>query len=273
MSNGQTWVVGDIQGCYDGLCRLLDKIKFEPHKDQLVAVGDLVARGEDSLATLRLLKSLGNSFTTVLGNHDLHLLAVVHHIKKVKKSDNLSNLLQASDLPELVDWMRSFGLAKAISDNHTIVHAGLYPHWSVSELLRYSNEVSNALQADNYPTLLEQMYGNGPKQWDESLGGIDRLRFIINACTRMRFLNQQGQLDFEVKTHPDSAPPNFIPWFNVKNRKLTKDQKILFGHWAALHGETGKKQFCGLDTGYVWGQSLSAINLSSEKITSVFFSS
>ncbi len=273
MSDGQTWVVGDIQGCYDGLCRLLDKIKFEPHKDQLVAVGDLVARGEDSLATLRFLKGLGNSFTTVLGNHDLHLLSVVHRIKKVKKSDNLSNLLEASDLSDLVDWMRGFGLAKAISDNHTIVHAGLYPQWSVSELLQFSDEVSSVLQANDYPNLLEQMYGNGPRYWDDDLKGIDRLRFIINACTRMRFLAPQGQLDFEVKTHPDSAPRDFTPWFKVKNHKLAKDQKILFGHWAALHGETGKKQFCGLDTGYVWGQSLSAINLSSEKITSVLFSS
>ena len=185
MSRGNTYVVGDIQGCYDGLLRLLDKVKFDDTNDTLLAVGDLVARGEDSLNTLRFLKSLGKNFHSVLGNHDLHLLSVVNGIRKSKKSDKLEPLLKASDLPELVDWLRRFPLAMKIDDRSVMIHAGLYPKWSIEQSISLSDEVSEVLKADNYADFLESMYGNTPDNWSENLEGAERLRFIVNACTRM----------------------------------------------------------------------------------------
>ncbi|MEC9169573.1 MAG: symmetrical bis(5'-nucleosyl)-tetraphosphatase, partial [Pseudomonadota bacterium] len=150
MSQGNTYVIGDIQGCYDGLRRALDKVKFDEENDTLLAVGDLVARGEDSLSTLRFLKSLGSQFSSVLGNHDLHLLAVVNGIRKAKKSDKLEPLLNASDLAELIDWLRQFPLAMKLDEQSVMVHAGLYPKWSIDECVSFSDEVSNILKSDNY---------------------------------------------------------------------------------------------------------------------------
>ncbi|MHC6647957.1 symmetrical bis(5'-nucleosyl)-tetraphosphatase [Alteromonas sp. HB246098] len=273
MSKGNTYVIGDIQGCYDGLRRVLDKVKFDETNDKLFAVGDLVARGEDSLSTLRFLKSLGSQFSSVLGNHDLHLLAVVNGIRKAKKSDKLEPLLNAADLTELVDWLRQFPLAAKLDEQSIMVHAGLYPQWSIDECVSLSNEVSNILKSDDYATFLSKMYGNTPDKWSDKLEDDERLRFIVNACTRMRFVHTDGTLDFDNKSHPstvsNTANSTLKPWFEVENTKLTTSQRVIFGHWAALSGHTNNSQFVGLDTGYVWGQSMTLLNLDTSALISV----
>jgi bis(5'-nucleosyl)-tetraphosphatase (symmetrical) len=273
MSQGNTYVIGDIQGCYDGLRRVLDKARFDPNADSLFAVGDLVARGEDSLSTLRFLQSLGNSFSSVLGNHDLHLLAVVNNIRKAKKSDKLAPLLSAPDLPELVDWLRHFPLAQKVANNTVIVHAGLYPMWSTHKLLALSDEVSDVLKRPQYATFLTEMYGNKPDKWSEELTGSERLRFIVNACTRMRFVHKNSALDFDNKAHPSaimhSTSSTLRPWFEHENSHLGHNEKVVFGHWAALSGQTNNPQFIGLDTGYVWGQSMTMLELGRNEVISV----
>lgn len=273
MSKGNTYVIGDIQGCYDGLRRVLDKVEFDETNDKLFAVGDLVARGEDSLSTLRFLKSLGSQFSSVLGNHDLHLLAVVNGIRKAKKSDKLDPLLNASDLNELVDWLRQFPLAMNLDENSVMVHAGLYPKWSIDECVSLSDEISNILKSDDYASFLSKMYGNTPDKWSDKLEEDERLRFIVNACTRMRFVHTDGTLDFDNKSHPstvsNSANSTLKPWFEIKNTKLTASQRVIFGHWAALSGNTNNSQFVGLDTGYVWGQSMTLLNLDTSTLVSV----
>ena len=272
MSQGTTYVIGDIQGCYDGLRRALDKVKFDESNDKLIAVGDLVARGEDSLSTLRFLKSLGSNFSSVLGNHDLHLLAVVNGIRRAKKSDKLDTLLNAPDLSDLIDWLRQFPLATKIDENTLMVHAGLYPKWSINECVSYSDEVSDILKSDNYASFLSNMYGNEPDCWSDSLTGERRLRFIVNACTRMRFIQADCTLDFDNKSTPcpaSDAERGIYPWFAASNPKLADDQRVVFGHWAALSGQTNSTQFVGLDTGYVWGQSMTLLNLNTSSLVSV----
>ena len=273
MSKGNTYVIGDIQGCYDGLRRALDKVEFDETNDKLLAVGDLVARGEDSLNTLRFLKSLGSQFSSVLGNHDLHLLAVVNDIRKAKKSDKLTPLLNASDLTELIYWLRQFPLAMKLDEQSVMVHAGLNPKWSIDKCISLSDEVSNILKSDDYATFLSSMYGNTPDNWSDNLEGDERLRFIVNACTRMRFVHTDGTLDFENKSHPGavshSTSSTLRPWFEVENKKLGDDQRVVFGHWAALSGETNSSRFIGLDTGYVWGQSMTLLNLNTSSLVSV----
>lgn len=269
MTTGNTYIVGDIQGCADGLNALLDKINFDRATDRLFAVGDLVARGEDSLATVKLLMGLGDRFHAVLGNHDLHLLAVTQGIRKVKKSDRMDNLLNASDLPDIIQWLRQFPLAYQIDENHVMVHAGLYPLWSVPTLLSLSDEVSQVLKGDDWVTMLNNMYGNSPTRWKKSLKGKDRARFIINACTRMRFLMPDQSLDFDAKGSPMDSPSNLIPWYQCPNNQLQRNEKVVFGHWAALNGKTRNDQFIGLDTGYVWGQTMTALHLESGKRISV----
>lgn len=269
MAKSNTFIVGDIQGCYSGLMDLLEKVQFDERKDRLIAVGDLVARGEDSLATLKYLLGLGSRFSTVLGNHDLHLLAVTQGIKPAKKGDRLANLLADKQLPDYVDWLRQFPLALAIDTHTVVVHAGLYPSWSISELLGYSEEVAAHLSGPDWRTLLLQMYKNTPITWSDTLHGIPRLRFIINACTRMRFLKSDASLEFATKHHPDDAPAHIQPWFQFPNAKLKPKDKVLFGHWAALDGETHNNRFVGLDTGYVWGNKMTAFHKESNSLIQV----
>ncbi|WP_394221644.1 symmetrical bis(5'-nucleosyl)-tetraphosphatase [Alteromonas gracilis] len=273
MPQGNTYVIGDIQGCYNGLRRILDKVKFDENSDKLLAVGDLVARGEDSLSTLRYLRSLGSNFCSVLGNHDLHLLAVVNDVRKPKKSDKLEPLLNAPDLPELVDWLRQFPLAMKIDDHSIMVHAGLYPKWSLNDCVGFSDEVSRLLKSDNYRAFLSDMYGNKPSNWSDKLQGVERLRFIVNACTRMRFVHSNGTLDFDNKSHPSavshSTSSTIKPWFELTNKALLPKERVVFGHWAALSGQTNSSKFIGLDTGYVWGQRMTLLNLHSSSTTSI----
>ena len=263
-SSAQTLVVGDIQGCYGGLMKLLDKCQFDEKRDQLYAVGDLVARGEDSLATLTFLKGLGSCFTSVLGNHDLHLLAVSRNIHGANKKDRLDNLLTSDRLEELCSWLQTLPLALAIDHKHIMVHAGLYPGWSPQQLLRFSDEVSQALQQDPH-TFLAQMYGNAPASWQPDLPELERLRFIVNACTRMRFVDTDLKLDLQEKGTPPASDKNLLPWFSHPQLHLPDKQRIIFGHWAALEGKTPSKRIIGLDTGYVWGNTMTAYRIETKE--------
>ncbi|WP_100656081.1 symmetrical bis(5'-nucleosyl)-tetraphosphatase [Alteromonas flava] len=255
------YVVGDIQGCYSGLKRLLKSIQFDPSKDTLWSVGDLVARGEDSLSTLQLLFDLKDSFKTVLGNHDLHLLAICYGIRKAKPQDNLDALLNSPQLPDFVQWLRNQPLALRLDKRTLLVHAGLYPQWSLKQSVAYSDEVAQKLKSKKCEAFLKNMYGNTPNQWKNGLSGDDRLRFIVNAMTRMRFLDQQQRLNFSIKDSPASCPTKYRPWFQLNNAMLKKKHRVIFGHWAALNGLSDHAQFIGLDTGYVWGGKLTALRL------------
>jgi bis(5'-nucleosyl)-tetraphosphatase (symmetrical) len=266
-----TYIVGDIQGCFDGLQRLLTKVDFTPTNDRLIAVGDLIGRGSQALETLNYLHSLEGSFDTVLGNHDLHLLAIYAGIRKAKPGDNLNDLLASTNIQSHINWLRAKPLALMADKNTLVTHAGLYPEWSIKKALKASQEVSEQLQAKDWKKFLAHMYGNQPSVWDISLLGPQRLRFIVNAMTRMRFIENKVKLDLNCKTSPDLAPANLIPWFKVHNKKLKLNEKIVFGHWASLNGNTHLRQFCGLDTGYIWGQSMTMLNLSTDKLYAVKF--
>jgi bis(5'-nucleosyl)-tetraphosphatase (symmetrical) len=265
------YIVGDIQGCFGGLQRLLTKVDFCPANDHLIAVGDLIGRGTQPLETLNYLNSLEDSFDTVLGNHDLHLLAIYAGIRKAKPEDNLDTLLDSSELKTHINWLRRKPLALMADQNTLVTHAGLYPQWSVKKALKVSLEVSEQLQANDWKRFLANMYGNQPSVWKKSLVGPERLRFIVNAMTRMRFIENQDELDFRCKTSPELALDNLTPWFKVANKKIKATQKVVFGHWASLHGNTHDSQFCGLDTGYVWGQDMTLLNLSSGETYSVAY--
>lgn len=265
MSN---YVVGDIQGCYSGLIALLDKANFNPNMDKLWAVGDLIARGPESLKTLVYLHGLGDSFDCVLGNHDLHFLAIHSGLKLAKKNDELTSLLESKEVDVFAQWLRTKSLAKRINKNILICHAGLYPQWSFEQAESFSDEVSTQLAGKNYQQLLASMYGPEPKYWDPSLQNYDRLRFIINVFTRMRFITTQGELEFETKSSPCLASKNLLPWFTIENPNITKKQLVLFGHWAMLMGKTNSTQFIGLDTGYVWGNKMTLYCVEQGKLIS-----
>jgi bis(5'-nucleosyl)-tetraphosphatase (symmetrical) len=258
MSN---YIVGDIQGCYSGLRKLLKKADFDPAHDKLWAVGDLIGRGPESLQTLRFLYSLGDRFETVLGNHDLHLLAIYCGIRLVKPADKLDELLAAKKLPTYIKWLRSKHLAIKLDEHTLLTHAGLYPLWSVDKALSLSAEVSELLSGKHWKSLLQHMYSNEPSCWSKTLQDNPRRRFIINAFTRMRYLENGCELELNCTTSPELAPEGLSPWFTVPNKKLKTKQKVIFGHWASLQGNTHSTQFIALDTGYVWGQSMTLLNL------------
>ncbi|MFT4937913.1 MAG: bis(5'-nucleosyl)-tetraphosphatase (symmetrical) [Paraglaciecola sp.] len=263
------YIVGDIQGCYSGLTTLLKKVRFDPKKDKLWAVGDLVGRGPESLETLKFLHSLGDSFDTVLGNHDLHLLAVYCGFRPAKAADKFGELLASKRLPTYIKWLRNKPLALMYDKKTLITHAGLYPLWSFKTALSLSAEVSKKLQNEDWKSLLAKMYANTPATWSPALNDIPRWRFIINAFTRMRFIEKQSQLNFSCKSSPTLAPQELTPWFQIRNESLEKNDRIVFGHWAALQGDTQSKAFIALDTGYVWGQTLTIMDLQSGMKTSI----
>lgn len=265
------YVVGDIQGCFSGLQRVLAEASFNPSTDTLWSVGDLIARGEDSLGVLRYLYELGDSFQTVLGNHDLHFLAIQQGVKPPKKSDKLAPLLADSKVSVYSDWLRSKPLAMLINEQVLIAHAGLYPKWSFEDAVRLSNEVSSLLGAPDWRDLLVNMYGSEPHKWKPSLSGIKRHRFIINAFTRMRFLTARQELEFATKTAPMLLPSSsgLSPWFSFDNQALDSEQCVIFGHWAALMGQTDNPRFIGLDTGYVWGNTMTLYHLEKKEKVSV----
>ncbi len=249
-----TYFVGDIQGCLDELLLLLEQVHFDKENDQLWLTGDLVARGPKSLETLRFVKSLGKAAVTILGNHDLHLLAVSQGISRIKDKDKTAPIFTAPDSEELLTWLRHQPLL-AIHTEHNIVmtHAGISPQWDINTAVQCAREIESILVSEQWVWLLENMYENQPDLWNPNLEGIDRYRYIINAFTRMRFCYFDSRLDMEAKLPPQEIDSNkLIPWFQLKNR-VPLSHKVIFGHWAALMGYEGH-DVIALDTGCVWGE-------------------
>jgi len=256
------YAVGDLQGCLDPLKCLLEQVKFDPAKDKLWLVGDLVNRGPQSLETLRFLYAMRQSIVCVLGNHDLHLLAAGRNIERLKKADTLREILEAPDASELLDWLRQQKLMHYDAERDiALVHAGIPPQWTLKKALRCAEEVEEALRDDNlFEPFLDGMYGNEPAKWDKDLHGVTRLRVITNYFTRMRFCTSDGKLDLKSKEGLDSAPTGYAPWFSHRDRK-TKGLNIIFGHWAALEGRCDEPGVYALDTGCVWGGAMTLLNV------------
>jgi bis(5'-nucleosyl)-tetraphosphatase (symmetrical) len=253
------WAIGDVQGCCDELEELLQRIRFSTERDQLWLVGDLVNRGPRSLHTLRLVRSLRHNALCVLGNHDLHLLAVALVGSKLRKSDTLNDVLTAPDRDALIEWLLHLPLAHYEAHaGDLLVHAGVAPQWSAALTMELAREVEQALRR-NPRGVLSAMYGDEPDYWQPTLSGMDRLRFAVNVLTRMRFLTPDGHIDLKQKGRPDCAPRHLIPWFRSPRRDTTA-LRIIFGHWSAL-GLHREHNLLGLDTGCVWGGTLSAANL------------
>lgn len=257
-----TWyAVGDIQGCLDPLRRLLDALCFEPARDRLLAVGDLVNRGPASLETLRWLRGLGPAFDSVLGNHDLHLLAVAAGVRNAQAKDTLVPILEAPDRDELLLWLRQRPLLLE-RRGFVLTHAGIPPQWSLAEARAHSAEVAGVLRgAPNQ--LLGDLYGDGP-DWSPELRGPQRWRAIVNAFTRMRFCTAAGKLDLRTKTGPERPPPGMLPWYAHATRR-TRSVSLVFGHWAALDGADCGPNLFPLDTGCGWGRRLRLLDLESRR--------
>ena len=256
------YLIGDIQGCDAALQRLLDKISFSPSRDTLHLLGDLVNRGPDSLAVLRRLMGYGASARSLLGNHDLHLLAIAHGVQKSDRRDTLDEILLAVDRPALLAWLRQQRLAlreTVRGEDILMVHAGVLPAWTAEKTMTLAAEVEAMLRGPDLGDFLHQMYGNEPLGWDESLTGPARLRVIVNALTRMRFCTRDGQMEFDTKDGTGAAPAGYLPWFDVPGRG-TAQVTVAFGHWSTL-GEFKRPDLLALDTGCVWGGHLSAVRL------------
>ncbi len=254
-----TYAIGDIQGCLYSLRSLLQKADFNPQSDCLWVAGDMVNRGPDSLETLRFIQQIPNT-EIVLGNHDLHLLAAAHGHKTLSQKDTMHDVLEAPDAESILTWLQHQKLAHHCPKlNATMVHAGIPPIWNISQTLKYASEVESALQGRQAQTFFAALYGNTPECWKESLEGTERLRIITNYLTRMRFCTADGTLNLTTKTGRDTAPPGYTPWFDHPHR--CDGETILFGHWASLQGETGKENIIALDTGCVWGGSLTMLRL------------
>lgn len=252
------YLIGDVQGCDGPLQRLLDTLAFSPSRDQLVLLGDLVNRGPGSAAVLRRVMAMGASARCVLGNHDLHLLAVAQGVREPGRRDTLAGLLQAPDRATLLAWLREQPLA-LWERGCLMVHAGVLPQWTVAQTLALAQEVQTVLRGPDLRGFLKQMYGNAPDHWCDDLRGKKRLRVIVNALTRLRFCSADGVMEFDAKEGADSAPPGFMPWFDVPGR-LTAHVTVAFGHWSTL-GWLNRPDVLALDTGCVWGGCLSALRL------------
>lgn len=271
------YLIGDIQGCNSAFQRLLQKIDFSPSRDTLYALGDMVNRGEDSAGVLQTLMQFGDSAKCVLGNHDLHLLAVAHGIRPAHQSDTLQAILGKASTSAVLDWLRHQKLAISLTHNKRrwlLVHAGVLPQWSADQTMALAGEVEAALQADDYMNFLNQMYGNTPNQWRDDLQGADRLRVIVNTLTRLRFCDESGVMEFKTKEGAGSAPEGFMPWFDVPNRVIAhEDISIAFGHWSTLglfyRPSLEAPSVLGLDTGCVWGGELTAYCLNSAKLAAI----
>lgn len=254
-----TYAIGDIQGCYDSFLRLLDQCRFDPDSDRLWLVGDLVNRGPRSLETLRHIRALGASATTVLGNHDLYLLMLAQGAARKRGSDDtLQAILDAPDRDELLDWLRHLPLCHAEGE-FCLVHAGLLPQWSVEQAVTLSREVQTALTATDWCHFIHNLWGSDPAAWSDELTGWPRLRVIVNAMTRMRFCTPQGMMEFTTKGEARRPPPGHLPWFEVPNRR-SADRVLVTGHWSAL-GLKLLPNLLALDSGCLWGRQLTAIRL------------
>ncbi len=266
----KTYFIGDLQGCHAQTVELIERIQEAadgPYR--LLFAGDLINRGPASLATLRHVHALAQQglADSVLGNHDLHLLAVANGIRPEHASDTLTEILDAPDRDELITWLRQRPLALQ-RQGHVLVHAGLLPQWSATQALSLSEEVSTMLRSDGWVAFLRNMYGNEPAAWRDDLQGADRLRCIVNAMTRLRFCTPDGVMDFKMK-ESGSAPPGsgLLPWFDVPGRRSAGDT-VVFGHWSAL-GLQLRPELIGLDSGCVWGGKLSAVCLEDRSLLQV----
>lgn len=258
------YAIGDVQGCRAALEDLLDVIRFDPASDRLWFAGDLVARGPDSLGTLRLVHDLGDAADSVLGNHDLHLIAAHHGLAKLKDKDGTTPVLCAPDRDRLLDWLARRPLLLELPDGSVLTHAGIPPDWTLSAARARAREVETALRGPGRRDYLADMYGNTPARWSDDLAGTTRLRVITNCLTRMRLLDAEGNLDFLHKEELDTAPPGLTAWFQ-RPAPAMAGQRQLFGHWAALQGETGSDRHVALDTGCVWGGTLTALRLEDDR--------
>lgn len=258
-----TLVIGDVQGCYDQLMRLLERADYDEQRDVLWFVGDLVNRGPQSAETLRFVKSLGARQVTVLGNHDLALLVIAAGIKKPHRGDTFDELLAAPDREELLAWLRHQKLMHA-EGGYAMVHAGLLPQWSVARALALAREVEAALQGTGYREFLAQMYGNEPLRWRDDLAGYDRLRVVVNAMSRMRLVTPDGAMEFSHKLGLASVPAGYLPWYDAP-RRASRAERVIFGHWAAL-GLLLREDVICLDSGCVWGRALSALRLEDRRV-------
>lgn len=257
-----TYAIGDLQGCFHSFLNLLDVCGFTKSRDRIWLVGDLINRGPHSLEVLRWLRENEDCITTVLGNHDLHALAVHEGLATLHRNDTLDELLNAPDRDQLFDWLRLQNLAHA-EDGYLIVHAGLLPQWNAATARMLALEVENVLRGPDYRDFLTHMYGNLPDRWEDKLSGMGRLRIITNAMTRMRICTPDGQMEFRFKGEPKDIPVGYLPWFDVKNRNSRKDT-LIFGHWSAM-GLVLRKRLIGLDTGCLWGGKLTALRLEDRK--------
>ena len=265
------YCIGDLQGCNAPFQQLLEKIDFSPSRDTLVVLGDLVNRGPDSLGVLRSLRALGESAQCLLGNHDLHLLAVAHGVRKPGRRDTLQAVLQAPDLDALLDWLRHGNMALH-KQGWLMVHAGVLPQWTLAQTMALAAEVETVLRGPDLKDFLSGMYGNTPARWHDFLKGADRLRVVVNALTRLRFCTNEGEMEFSANEGIASAPPGYMPWFDLSQR-ATAGIPIAFGHWSALVSDTPdatrhpgrptqmRHNALPLDTGCVWGNCLTAAKL------------
>lgn len=262
-----TWAIGDIQGCFDEFEALLRAIDFRPDRDRLWLVGDLVNRGPQSLQVLRFVRALGDSAVTVLGNHDLHLLAVAAGHGQIKRGDTLHAVLEAPDRGELLDWLRGRPLFHFDAGlGVAMVHAALAPGWSIADAAARAAEVETALRQDA-DSFFRHMYGDTPHRWDESLRGAQRLRVITDYLTRVRFCRPDGTYDMRAKGPPGTQPDGFLPWYELPAR-ASAGTPIVFGHWSAV-GVIGRDDVYALDTGCIWGRQLSALSLDEWRWVSV----
>ena len=248
-------LVGDVQGCDSALAQLLDRSGFSPSRDTLVLLGDLVNRGPDSLGVLKRLSALGDSAQCLLGNHDLHLLAVAHGARALQHDDTFADVLADPDRESWIDWLRHRHLALSAA-GWLCVHAGLLPQWTGAQALALAGEVEQQLRGPDIGAFLATMYGNEPRRWDDALAGPARWRVVVNALTRLRFCTAEGEIDFKTKEGAGAAPAGHFPWFEVPGRR-SAGEPIAFGHWSTL-GLIERRELLALDTGCVWGGALTA---------------
>lgn len=274
-----SYFIGDIQGCFDGLERALAHVEFNPAKDNLWLTGDLIARGADSLATMDFLYRHQDSVKTVLGNHDLHFLAVANKIKQPNPNDLLGPLLSSKKLNKYVDWLRQQPLIRKLPKSEGyMTHAGLPPHWSAKKAVKWAGKVNEILKTDHYLDFIAAMYGNRPNLWHECNSEADKLRFTVNALTRMRFCSTDGTLNFSQKGTPEKLkdfdkltnPERLIPWFEFQPERF-KEMTWVFGHWASLMGKTPTPNIIALDTGYVWGNYLTIMKFKTREFSYIHY--
>lgn len=264
-----TYAIGDIQGCYEEFSRLLDLIDFRESRDRLWLLGDLINRGPDNLSVIRRVMAMGDAAITVFGNHDLHFLAVHRGGHSPGRNDTFSDLLESKHVSDISDWYRHrvfFHRDKELG--YVMAHAGVPHLWGAKQALALAAEVEDVIRGAKCEAYFKQLYGDEPDVWNEKWEGMERWRIITNYFTRMRLIDEKGMLNFSHKGSLEDAPPELSPWFTLRSKNPLK-QKILFGHWAALEGHTGEDCIIGLDTGCVWGRSLTSLRLDDGKMYQV----